>query len=213
MVEQETINPLERRITIQGNENPLHTYLPNWQVLQRKCLPETNKVGGVEARDGGELSADSLSPIAITIQQPSANHLRRNPSWAARPQVTRDLCDPYLSSALIKTFPTICGLPLLDLEVVNNNKLRVCLVPGMHNCIPWYPGKHPIRGLSRSLMVYMGWSGCYQRFNVWLFSLHATHWAIGGSIGTRYPGLGHFQDLGETESLEVSFTNRSNHKL
>lgn len=32
---------------------------------------------------------------------------------------------------------------------------------------------------------------------------------VGGSIGTRYPGLCHFQDPGETESLEFSFTNRA----
>lgn len=63
VVGQETVNPLERRITIQGNKKPpphVHTQLTG----ASKGLParNINGVGGVEDRDGEELSA--VPPIS-----------------------------------------------------------------------------------------------------------------------------------------------------
>lgn len=81
VVGQETVNPLERRITIQGNKKPpppVRTQLTG--ALKGLPARNINGVGGVEDRDGEELSAVPPSQTAITIQQPSASHPGRNPT-------------------------------------------------------------------------------------------------------------------------------------
>lgn len=153
-------NPLAHACT--HAHMPTHACSPKWQVLQSECLPETQaRMGGRRGQGWGGALHNPPSQTAITIQQPSASHPERNPACAASPQATGDLCDPCLSSTLIKAFPLTCWCTRWGLEVVND-RLRVCSILGMQNYIAWYLGKH-IRGLSISLTVHKGGSGYYQK--------------------------------------------------
>lgn len=191
---------------------PTHACSPKWQVLQRECLPETQaRMGGRRGQGWGGALHSPPSQTAITIQQPSASHPERNPTCAASPQANGDLCDPCLSSALIKAFPLTCWCTRWGLEVVND-RLRVCSILGMQNYIAWYLGKH-IRGLSISLTVHKGGTGCYQKIPLVIVLISCNSLSHWWEHRVKVSWAFAISRIKVRQSLGFSFTNRGDHKL